>query len=215
MAGPAAAQRSFPVQGFDQIDLTAAGDVEVHSGAVFSVAADGDPRLVDRLDIHLQGATLVIGWRKGPPVSINHGQHLRISVTMPRVAGVTLSGAGSIRVDRIDTPDFTATMRGAGAITLPAIRTRTVRLTMNGAGQINAAGTVDRVEARINGVGAIDAPALIAHAGHFEMNGTGSIKAHVDGPAEVHAGGMGSVRIFGKANCDVHKSGFGSVRCGD
>jgi len=214
-AGQAAAQRSFPVRGFDQVELSAAGSVELHSGADFRVEADGDPRLLERLDIHTNGSLLVIGWRQGPPISINHGQKLRISVTMPRVTGVTLSGAGSVRVDRTDVPDFTATMRGAGEINLLALHARMARLTMGGAGQIKAAGTAERVEARMNGVGSIDAAGLIAHSGRFEMSGTGSLKAHVDGPADAYASGMGSVRIFGKANCSIHRSGFGSVRCGD
>ena len=214
-ASPAVAQRSFAARGFDQVELAAAGAVDVHPGADFRVEADGDPRLLDRLDIHTAGTQLVIGWRQGAPISINHGQKLHISVTMPRVTGVTLSGAGSIRVDRANVPDFAATMRGAGAINLPALQAHMVRLTMGGAGEIKVAGTAERVEARMSGVGSIDAGGLIARAGHFDMNGTGSIKAHVDGPADAYASGMGSVRIFGKANCTTHRSGFASVRCGD
>lgn len=212
---PAAAQRSFPARGFDQVDLAAAGGVDIHPGADFRVEADGDPRLLDRLDIHTNGSLLVIGWRQGERISINHGQKLHIAVTMPRVTGVTLSGAGSIRVDRAEVPDFGATMRGAGEINLLALHARMVRLTMGGAGQIKATGTAEWVEARMSGVGSIDAAGLLAHAGRFDMSGTGSIKAHVDGPAEANASGMGSVRIFGKANCSTHRSGFGSVRCGD
>jgi len=214
-ASPAAAQRSFAVRGFDRLELAAAGAVEVHEGADFRVEADGDPRLLDRLDIHTNGSLLVIGWRPGAPVSINHGQKLHISVTMPRIVGVGMSGAGSIRVDRADVPDFDATMKGAGSINLLALHARMVHLMMYGAGEIKAAGTAERVEARMSGVGSIDAAGLIAHGGRFDMGGTGSIKAHVDGAAEANAGGMGSIRIFGKANCTTHKSGFGSVRCGD
>jgi len=213
--GPVAAQRSFPVRGFDQVELAAAGGVNIHSGTDFRVEADGDPRLLDRLDIHTNGRVLVIGWREGAPVSINHGEKLHISVTMPRVVGVAMSGAGSIRVDRTDVPDFAATMKGAGSINVLALHAHMVRLMMYGAGEIKAAGTAERVEARMNGVGSVDATGLIAHAGRFDMGGTGSIKAHVDGPAEANASGMGSIRIFGKANCSIHKSGFGSVHCGD
>ena len=214
-AGPAAAQRPFPVRGFDRLELAAACAVDVHEGADFHVEADGDPHLLERLDVHTNGALLVIGWRPGAPVSINHGQKLHISVTMPRIVGVAMSGAGSIRVDRADVPDFAAIMKGAGSINLLALHARTVQLMMYGAGEIKAAGTAERVEARMNGVGSIDAAGLIAHAGHFDLGGTGSIKAHVDGAAEANAGGMGSIRIFGKANCITHRSGFGSVHCGD
>ena len=214
-AAPAcAADRAFPATGFDKVDLAAAATVDVHSGGGFSVQASGEPVLVDRLNIHVVNGTLVIGWTPGPSVS-NAGKHLHVAISMPRITGTTLSGAGTILVDRADAPSFVANVRGAGTVYLPALHAQQVTLNMGGAGEIVAAGTAGRVEAHVNGVGSIDAAALIAHAGAFDMSGTGSIKAHVDGNADAHMSGMGSIRVFGKANCTTHKSGFGSVSCGD
>ena len=209
-----AADRAFPATGFDKVDLAAAATVDVHNGGAFSVQASGDPALVDRLNVHVVNGTLVIGWTPGPSVT-HAGNRLHVAVSMPRVTGATLSGAGTITVDRADAPIFAANVRGAGSVHLPALHAQQVVLNMGGAGEIVAAGNAGRVEAHVNGVGSIDAAALAAHAGAFDMSGTGSIKAHVDGNADVHMSGMGSIRVFGKANCTTHKSGFGSVSCGD
>jgi len=209
-----AADRSFPAAGFDKVDLAAAAAVDVHSGGPFAVRADGDPALIQRLDITVRNGTLVIGWLPGRALTMNHNNKLHIAITMPRISAATISGAGTLTVDRAEAPDFTATLKGAGTVRLGALRARHAQLNMIGAGQIVAAGSTGEIEAHVNGVGAIDAGQLVARGGRFVMAGTGSIKAQVDGPADVTMAGLGSVDVRGRARCTVHKSGFGSVHCG-
>lgn len=213
-AAPAwAAERDFPSAGFDKVDLAAAAKVEVHSGGRFAVHASGDPKWLDLLDIHVVRDTLVIGWNRNH-VSMNGHDPLHIRISMPRISGATISGAGTLAIDRAEAPDFAAAIRGAGTIDLPALHAERVHFDMGGAGKITAAGTAGSVDARVRGFGAIEAEALAARAGHFDMSGTGSIKARVDGPAEVAMNGVGSVDVLGNARCSVHKGGLGSVHCG-
>jgi len=209
-----AANRFFPATGFDKVDLAAAAAVNVHSGDRFAVIADGDPELIKRLNVTVRNGTLVIGWLSGRALSLNHNNKLHIAITMPRISAATISGAGTLTVDRAEAPDFTATLKGAGTVRLGALRTRHAQLNMIGAGQIVAAGSAGEVEAHVNGVGTIDAAQLATRGGRFVMAGTGSIRAQVDGPADVTMAGLGSVDVRGQARCTVHKSGFGSVHCG-
>ena len=214
IAAPAwAADRDFPSSGFDKVDLAAAARVDVHTGDRFAVHASGDPNWLDLLNIRVVQGTLVIGWARD---HINMSGHdpVHIQVTMPRISGTTLSGAGTIRIDRADGPDFTATLRGAGTIELPALHANQARFEMGGAGKITAAGSAGSVDAHVRGFGAIELAGLAARAGRFDMSGTGSIKARVDGPADVTMNGVGSVDVVGGARCTVHKHGLGSVHCG-
>lgn len=213
-AAPAcAAERDFPNVGFDKVDLAAAGKVEVRTGSRFAVHASGDPRWLDLLNIRVVQGTLVIGWTRD---HINMSGHdpIRIQISMPRIAGAMLSGAGTIIVDRADGPDFAATIRGAGTIDLPALHADRARFEMGGAGKITAAGSAGSVDAHVRGFGAIELAGLAARAGRFDMSGTGSIKARVDGPADVTMNGMGSVDVVGAPRCTIHKNGLGSVHCG-
>lgn len=213
-AAPAfAAERNFPNAGFDKVDLAAAANVDVHTGARFAVHASGDPKWLDLLNIRVVQGTLVIGWTRE---HINMSKHdpIRIQISMPRIAGATLSGAGTITVDRADGPDFAATLRGAGTIDLPALHTDRARFEMGGAGKITAAGSAGSVDAHVRGFGAIELAGLAARAGRFDMSGTGSIKARVDGPADVTMNGVGSVDVVGAPRCTIHKHGLGSVHCG-
>lgn len=213
-AAPAfAADRSFEASGFDKVDLAAGAKVDVHTGDRFAVHASGDPKWLDLLNIHVVQGTLVIGWTRDH-INMNGHDPLRIQVSMPRISGATISGAGVVNVDRAEGPDFTGVIRGAGTIDLPVLHTERARFELGGAGKITAAGSAGSVEAHVRGFGAIEAAGLAARAGRFDMSGTGSIKARVDGPAEASMNGVGSIDVVGNARCTVHKGGLGSVHCG-
>ena len=213
-AAPAfAAERDFPNVGFDKVDLAAAAKVDVHTGSRFAVHASGDPKWLDLLNIRVVQGTLVIGWTR-EHINMNGHDPIHIQITMPRISGATISGAGTINVDRAEGPEFAAVIRGAGTIDLPVLHADRVRFEMGGAGKITAAGSAGSVDAHVRGFGAIEAAGLTARAGKFDMSGTGSIKARVDGPADAMMNGVGSIDVVGNARCTVHKSGLGSVHCG-
>ena len=212
-APAAAADRTFPAAGFDKVDLAAAGQVAIHTGDRFAVEASGDPKWLDLLNIHVVQGTLVIGWTR-EHINTNGHNPLHIRVSMPRISAVTLSGAGTIAVDRAEAPDFAGTIRGAGTIDLPALHADRAHFEMGGAGKITAAGSAGSVDAHVRGFGALEIAGLAARAGRFDMSGTGSIKARVDGPADVAMRGVGSVDVLGNPRCTIHKSGLGSVHCG-
>ena len=209
-----AATRDWPAQGFDTVDLAAAATVQVHAGAGFAVHADGDPDLVDRLDVHVERGTLVIGWIKGQSPHFMRNRRLTVSVTMPRVAGAVVSGAGAVTIDRAEAPDFAARVSGAGTLRVGAIRTGQASLDVGGAGTLDVTGGAGRVVVHLSGVGSVKAGGLAARAGLIDMSGTGSVTARVDGPVEVRLSGVGSVTVLGNAKCAIRKSGWGSVHCG-
>lgn len=208
----AAATRDFPAQGFDHVELKSAATVAITTGPRFTVHAEGDAELVRRLTADVRGGTLVLGWLQDGSVRGNNDLH--VSITMPRVAGAAISGAGTMTIDRVDAPQFAGDVSGAGTIRIAQLRAPHTTLAMGGTGQIVVAGHTARLDAGVSGVGSIDAANLAADAGKFDMSGTGHIGARVNGPADVSLSGMGSVVVSGNPRCSVHKSGLGSVRCG-
>ncbi len=213
-AGAQAATRDWPVNGFDKVDLHAAAEVTIQTGPRFAVHAEGDPRLLDRLTANVIGGTLTLGWRDHDTDIRTHRQSLHVSITMPRLTGAGLSGAGTMTIDRVEAPNFSADVGGAGTIRIAALHAQHATLAMGGTGEIVVAGTTDQLDARVSGVGSIDAGGLTARAGRLGMSGTGQIRARIEGPADVTLSGLGHVDVSGHPRCNVHKSGLGSVRCG-
>lgn len=208
-----AAMRDWPARDFTQVDLRAAADVSIHQGSGFSVHADGDPRLVDRLTADVRQGVLVLGWAPGPSVH-NNGRSLAVTITMPRTTSVAIGGAGSIALDHGSGPAFGANVGGAGSITIASVGAERTVLAMAGAGKIVIAGSTGRLDADGSGVGSIDASALQAKGGRVSLSGTGRIHARIDGPVDVSLSGVGHVAIDGHPQCTVHKSGIGSIDCG-
>lgn len=208
----AAATRDYPAQGFTRVELKSAATVAITAGPRFAVHAEGDPELVRRLAADVRGDTLVLGWNGDG--SVRGANNLHVAITMPRVAGAAISGAGTMTIDRVEGPDFAGDVGGAGTIRIARLRAPRTALAMGGTGQIVVAGHTARLDAKVSGVGSIDAANLAADAGSFAMSGTGHISARVNGPAAVSLSGMGSVVVAGNARCAVRKSGLGSVRCG-
>ncbi|WBO22530.1 head GIN domain-containing protein [Sphingomonas abietis] len=206
------ATRDFSAQGFDTVELNSAAQVTITAGPRFSVHADGDPRLLQRLTAEVHGNRLLIGWMSGSVEVAN--RHIHVTITMPRVAGAAISGAGSIAIDRVDAPAFSADVGGAGTIRIASLRAQRTTLTMGGTGEIVVAGRTARLQSSMSGVGTVDAANLAADAGQLNMSGTGRIRARVDGPADVNLSGMGNIVVTGNPQCSIHKSGLGNVRCG-
>jgi hypothetical protein len=212
-APAAAAMRDYPAQGFTAVELKSAAEVTISAGPRFSVHADGDPRLLQRLTADVRGDTLILGWTQGGSVQVAN-QHIHVTITMPRVSGAAISGAGTIAIDRVQGPGFDGSVGGAGTIRIAQLQVMRTALDMGGTGQIIAAGRTARIDASVSGVGAIDAANLAAGAGKFAMSGAGRIRARVNGPADVSLSGMGNVVVTGNPRCTVRKSGLGSVSCG-
>jgi len=208
-----AATREFPARDFSQVDLRAAADVTIRTGAGFSVHADGDPKLVDRLTADVRQGVLVLGWTQGPSIH-NNGRNLDVTITMPRTTSVALGGAGSIALDHGSGPAFGANVGGAGSIKIASLDAERTILSMGGAGEIVVAGRTGTLVADGSGVGSIDARALAAKSGRVTLSGTGHVRAHIDGPVDVSLSGVGHVTIDGHPTCAVHKSGLGGIDCG-
>jgi hypothetical protein len=209
-----AATRDWPVANFDRVDLAAAASVEVRTGQRFALHADGDPELVARLDPIVSNGTLAIRWRPAEKRISIRNQRVHLIVAMPRIAGATISGAGTMTVGRVQGASFDANISGAGDLKVPAVAVGRLGLAVRGAGSITAAGQAQQLDARVMGVGSIEAPRLVARAAHVEMGGTGSIDARVDGPVEGSVSGLGSITVRGQARCSIRRSGLGSVSCG-
>lgn len=214
-ASAAPARRVFTVNGFDRIEVGGAYQVEVRVGPGASVRAEGDRETLDRMLVEVRGTRLLIrpsqtDWRadrsEGPAT---------VFVALPALRGVTLAGAGRMRVDKVRGTDFTAGVAGAGTLEVGEVTADRVALTMVGAGKLSVAGTAATVRVDMTGAGAIDAGALAAQSLTATVSGAGDLNAAASRDAVLTIAGAGDVVVAGTARCKVTQTGSGTVRCGD
>lgn len=208
-------QRTYQLSGFDAVGSAGAQDVIVTVGGQHAVRAEGDSRVLDRLDIRVEDGTLKIGAKKGNWSELlkrDHGK-TRIFVTMPAIRSAAVAGSGDMKVDRAQGERFAASIAGSGDIEVGQVQVRDAKFSVAGSGNIKAAGTAEKATSSIAGSGDIDLGGLQTRTASVSVAGSGDVRIHASDTADISIVGSGDVEVGGSARCTVSKRGSGDVRC--
>ena len=204
--------RTYAVDDFSGIDLSGGDDVDVRVGSGFSVRAEGPAADLDKLRIARDGDTLQIGRRHR---GWDHGtEKVKLFVTLPRLAAASISGSGSMIVDRVEGAKLDIDIAGSGDLLLRALQVGDVSVSVAGSGNVTAAGMVKALAVDVAGSGSIKASGLTASTARVSIAGAGDVTAKVQGTASVEIMGSGDVDLGPASHCTVSKMGGGTVRCG-
>lgn len=210
------ARRSFNVGTFDGLGLAGSHDVIVTVGGPASVRAEGDPDILDKLDIRVEGSTLKIGTQKG----VNWGsgfmrnrKPVTVYVTTPSLASAAVAGSGDLKIDKVEGKRFTGALAGSGDLEIATLSVGEADLSLAGSGNIRASGTAERLKAQLAGSGDLHLDGLSSKAAEVSLAGSGDVRARASGRADVSVMGSGNVTMAGGARCSVKKRGSGDVNC--
>lgn len=206
------ATRNFAASEFTAVELRGPDNVDVKTGASFSVTAEGDPKVLDQLDIRVVDGALRVGRKntKDRWSSRDHGA--RIHVVMPKLTAAAVAGSGDMGVERGE-GDFSGAISGSGDLNIADLRANAANLSIAGSGDLNVAGNAAKLSASIAGSGDMDAVRLTATSADVSVAGSGSVRGTVKGPASVSIVGSGDVELGGGAKCTVSAVGSGEARC--
>jgi hypothetical protein len=210
------AQRNFQVAAFDSVGLAGSHDVIVTVGGAASVRAEGDPQVIEKLDIRVEGSTLKIGTQKGVSWTssfMRNRKPVTVYVTVPSLAAASVAGSGDLRVDKVEGERFNGAVAGSGDLQIAALRVGEAEFAVAGSGDIRAVGSVQRLKADLAGSGDLDLSGLEATDADVSVAGSGDIRARATGTANVSLMGSGDVTMSGGAQCSVKKRGSGQVNC--
>jgi len=207
----AGATRTYDVRDFSTVKLAGSDDVDVRVGGSFSVRAEGDPQVLDRITVTRDGDRLTISRRRSS--SWQRGK-ARVFVTLPRLTAASLDGSGDLAIDQVRGGGFDARLAGSGNLRIAQVAADSLALSLAGSGNIATAGQTGQLSLNLAGSGNVDATGLVAREAAIKSAGSGSIRATVRGPATVSLVGSGDVDLGGGARCTVRKAGSGTVRCG-
>ncbi len=211
----AGGSRTFAVDGFSAVDSTGPDNVEIRVGSNFSVRAEGDPRILDKIEIVRNGDTLEV--KRKDSTGFHWGTEpdrgAKIFITMPSITAVASTGSGDTSVDRVQGDSFKASATGSGDLSIGTIAVQTASLSVTGSGSITTAGTAKTGNLSVTGSGDIEAAKLSLSTASVSVMGSGGVNAAVAGPANVDVMGSGDVTLTGGAKCTTSKMGSGDVTC--
>lgn len=172
--------------GFTKVQNNCAAEVTVSAGKAFSIKITTDSNLEKHVIAKSEGGVLVLKTDE----SINPTK-LVIAITMPKIEGFEINGAGNADVTGIEGANFAGQIDGAGDLTLHG-SARDVVLGIDGAGTIKAFElSCDSARASIDGAGDINvgpSKSLVA-----SIDGAGSIRYKGDPKVTESIDGAGSV----------------------
>jgi hypothetical protein len=211
-AGPAGS-RNFPLAGFDKVSLRGSDDVKVVPGETFSVIARGPEKVLDLLEIEVDGDTLKVGRKSRSSWAWSHDKGATITVTMPAIRAASVAGSGDMSVDQAVGPEFKASVAGSGNLRVAKVEAESVEANVAGSGDLEIAGTAKTIDASGAGSGNLSAKNLIAETAKVSIAGSGNATIHAATSASVSLVGSGDVDVSGTDKCSVSKIGSGEVRC--
>lgn len=210
----AGGNRTFAVDGFTGVDAAGPDDVDVRVGSGFSVRAEGDPKILDKIEIVKEGDTLMV--RRKEQNSFSWGGNskgAKVYITMPRMTAASTTGSGDMTVDHIDGEKFQASATGSGDLNVGSLGVQVVDLSVTGSGSVSTAGSAKTGSFSVTGSGDITAPKLSLGQASVNVMGSGGVTAAVNGAANINVMGSGDVTLTGGAKCTTSKMGSGDVSC--
>ena len=178
------------VSPFTGIELAGSNTVTIRVGAPLSVVVSGDDNLVGRVTTIVREGRLVIG-NTG---TFTTEAPMRVAVSVPSLDGVELSGAGTVTVDGVVSPQFAAGLPGTGTLVVT--------------------GTAQRMTAMLGGAGTLDLHDLVAIDSTAQLQGTGTIRVHATSTLDATLTGTGSILYQGNPTVTTRNTGTGTITPG-
>ncbi|MCP4180730.1 MAG: DUF2807 domain-containing protein [bacterium] len=176
---------------FSAVNLQGGYEVYIHTNKNNQnyLTISGDENIVPLITSNVEGNTLYIKNDK----SINNNLPLVINIYTKNIDNLTISGAGKIDVNNIQSKQFNLEISGAASVTLLG-NTDSLIVTSSGASDINA-----------KDLKAID--------GKIHLSGTSSAKVFVTGNLKANISGIGSITYYGNPKVLSQKiSGIGEIK---
>lgn len=195
---------------FSRIEQLMDADVYVTQGSTYSITLEAQDNLLDDIKTEVKGGELKIYNKR----CFKHHKPIKVYITMPIVAGVTLAGSGNIYLqNRIESNDLYVALTGSGSVvSQDSVIANGVEINLSGSGNIALVGRFDAMSTGISGSGNIALKGKATSNG-LHISGSGSLEAF-DMPVNdctVDITGSGDARINVLETLDVHITGSGNV----
>jgi hypothetical protein len=187
--GRAVTETRTVAAGFDRVVLSGVGTVDVRVGEAESLAVRADENVLPHLLTRVRGRDLELAVEPG--VRLEPVGGVAYTVTVPRLSGLRVDGAGQLRATGLRGDALEVRVAGAGSVVLD--------------------GEVDTQDVLIAGVGRYDAGALRSRAAVVTVQGAGWASVDAREELRTRIDGAGTVQYRGEPRVQREVHGVGVV----
>jgi hypothetical protein len=200
------------VSGFVRVVVSGVGDAVLVQGAEEGVVVEADDNLMQYVRTEVRDGTLYLDTRAGGgPVSLRPTKTIRYTVTLKSLEGITVSGAGDVTADALETGKLDIAVSGAGDVSIGSLKAEALAVAVSGAGNIEVSGEVGAQVIAISGAGDYLAGDLMSASAAVAISGAGDATVWATGTLDARVSGVGSVSYYGEPTVTRSVSGVGSI----
>ncbi len=194
--GPVVSKTFEDLKDFDAIEINGQADVTFTQSAAYEVTLHTQENILDYVDYHLEGTTLVIQLKDRRTA---RAEKYDLVIQAPDLRKIEVNGAADLKMPAgLRTEgDLAVEVNGAGDLDFAGIRCNSLKMTANGAADITASALdVQSLKVEVNGAGDVNLDGQAGDAS-LSVNGAGDIDARnlkVAGKVSKHASGLAKIR---------------------
>jgi hypothetical protein len=209
-------KESRNVSTFHAVTLAFSGDVFITQGSPQKVEIEADKATLEIIETKVEGNTLVLKTKNGHWHDLGT---IRAYITMPEVNGLSISGSGDMICESsINTSEIDLEVSGSGSVKINKLQSPEVSAVITGSGDITLAGTGNdqgMLKTTITGSGSFKSEELPVGNADITITGSGSVRVNVVNELETNITGSGSVLYKGHPRINASSTGSGKTRSMD
>ncbi len=194
------------------------GQLLIEQGATESLRLEGTPDVMAQVNVVNNDGTLILDIQGGwfdkawkAFTSAVEGKPLKYFLTVREIEGIWVSGAGSVKIQSLKSPNLKLILKGAGELIISRLETEKLEVELPGAGIISLAGRTHSQHVVIRGAGSYDAPRLESSICHVDLRGVGKASIWATGQLDASVDGVGAIEYYGEPEARKSVSGLGKI----
>jgi hypothetical protein len=184
-------------------------DVIIVPASDFAVILEADENLIQYIRTRVSGNTLIVD--QGTRKCLRSENPIRITVYMPQVAYLELTGSGMITGDNIESDELRVELTGSGLIDLRGLDVGLLDALITGSGEMIFWGMARNADLDITGSGEIKAFHLESVNCTANISGSGNMQVTVEKTLTAYISGSGSIYYQGNPGVSAKITGSGTV----
>jgi hypothetical protein len=181
------------VSDIDAVRFTSFGELSIQQGETEGLRLEAEDNVLPEIITEMQHGTLVIRYaERNGQVRVRPTKSIRLVLTVKDLHAVTLSGAGDVNLEGLQTDRLEATLSGAGSL--------------------RAEGAARHLEVVLSGAGGFSGGDLQTETADVTLSGVGNAVVWTTERLNVTISGVGWVEYYGSPQVTKNGGGLGSVR---
>ena len=197
------------IEGFTGVVSEGEFDVFIIPDSAFSIRLEADENLIQYIRTRISGNTLIVD--QGTRKCLRSDNPIRITVYMPQVEYLNLTGSGMITGDNIESDELRVELTGSGLIDLRGLKTGLLDALITGSGEMIFWGETVDADLDITGSGQVKAFHLESVNCVANISGSGNMQVNVEKILTAYISGSGSIYYQGNPSVSANITGTGAV----